>query len=139
MVLRDPRDILALMDRLDSPDQLHRLDPLDVPGHKESPAGQLAQVRLEQRVEPVLPARLDRPAQALLVQLVSPASLDSLGLPELLASQDRLDSLARLDLPDSRALLAVTLDGLASLVRQDVLDLLVGLGQPAPDSQVQLV
>jgi len=105
------------MDRLDSPDQLHQLDPLDVQGHKESPAGQLAQVRLEQQVEPVLLERLDRLVQATLALLDSPASLGSLGLPELLASQDPLGSL----------------DSLGQLHRPGL------LGQLEPDSRVQPV
>lgn len=139
MVLRDPRDILALMDRLDSPDQLHQLDQLDVQGHKESPVGQLAQVRLEQQVEPVLLERLDRLVQDSLALLDSPASLGSLGLPELLASQDPLASLGSLGSQASLVQLVDILGGPASLAQQDVLDLPVGLGRPVPDSQVQLV
>jgi len=139
MVLKDLRDIQALMDQLDSLDRLHRPGQLVVLAPREFPVGQLARVPRGQRAEQGPLEQQDRLAPDTLDQLDSLASLDSRDPLVVPDSLDRQASLVQLDLPASRDRLADSPDGLDSLDPLDALDLLGGLGQLEPDSRVQPV
>ena len=139
MVLKDLRDIRALMDQLDSPDRLHRPGQLVVLGPREFLVGQLARVPRGQRAELEQLEQQDRLAPDTLDQLDSLASLDSRDPLVVPDSLDRQASPVQLDLLGSRDRLADSLDGLDSLDPLDALDLLGGPEQLEPDSRVQPV